>query len=276
MKHLPLCFLAMARLAAADTAPFIFPPNIPNGWEVYVQGTSYINSNQAFSTAFAEADSQSSSGTLALLGTGPNATTVSGGAGLFGGFADLTHGLLGIYTNAAGNEPPSDAETVEAAIYVDLTFTGAGVVTFTTHFNASTNGGSSDGQVSGEVFSPGRYCTDPQFNTCSPFSSLPADFVQRAVINPATGLTHQFIFDVNAHSNGFNSINAAETASITMTLTPGLTLDQSQGFLTQSGEPNYFATGTPEPGLRGMLLAGLLLLTASVQYSRRKRKAMPR
>jgi hypothetical protein len=100
--------------------------------------------------------------------------------------------------------------------------------------------------------------------------------VSHFVINSATGFNRQFVFIIGAHSNGFNSINAAETASISMDLTPGLTLDQSDGFLTQTGEPNFFATATPEPGMRGMLLAGLLLVTISAQYSLRKRNAAPR
>jgi hypothetical protein len=270
--RLPLCFLAMAGAVAADTAPFIFPPNVPNGWEVYVEGTSYINANQPVSQSFAEADSQSSSGTLAVLGTGPSPTPIASPSGAYGGFADLTHGLIGIYTNAAGGEGPRDAESVDAAIYADLTFKGSGTATFTIHLNATTNGGSDDGQVAGQLFAGRQYCTDPAIGSCAPFSDLPVDLVSHFVINSATGFNRQFVFIIGAHSNGFNSINAAETASISMDLTPGLTLDQSVGFLTQSGEPDFFAASTPEPGMRGMLLAGLLLLAISAQYSRRKRK----
>jgi hypothetical protein len=271
--RVPLCFLAMAGAVAADTAPFIFPPNIPNGWEVYVEGTLYVNANQAVSQSFAEADSQTSSGTLAVLGTGPSPTPISSPSGAYGGFADLTHGLIGIYTNAAGGEGPRDGESVDAAIYADLTFKGSGTATFTIHLNATTNGGSDDGQVAGELFAGRQYCTDPALvGSCAPFSNLPVDIETQFFINPTTGFNRQFVFTIGAHSNGFNSINAAETASISMNLTPGLTLDQSDGFLTQSGEPDFFAASTPEPGMRGTLLAGLLLLTISVEYSRRKRK----
>jgi hypothetical protein len=275
---LPLCFLCLAGVAAADTAPFIFPPNIPNGWEVYVEGTSYINANQAVSQSFAEGDSQSSSATLAVLGTGPSPTPIASPTGSYGGFADLTHGLVGIYTNAAGGEGPRDAESVDAAIYADLTFKGSGIATFTIHLNATTNGGSDDGQVAGQFFAGTQYCTDPAIvGSCQPFSNLPVDLVDRFVINSATGFNRQFVFLIGAHSNGFNSINAAETASISMDLSPGLTLDQSQGFLTQTGEPDFFATtAAPEPGMRGMLLAGLALVLISAHYSRWKRTAAPR
>ena len=275
--RLPLCFLAMAGAVAADTAPFIFPPNIQNGWEVYVEGTLYVNANQAVSQSFAEADSQSPSGTLAVLGTGPSPNPIASPSGAYGGFADLTHGLIGIYTNAAGGEGPRDGESVDAAIYADLTFKGSGTATFTIHLNATTNGGSDDGQVAGQFFAGRQYCTDPALvGSCAPFSDLPVDLESHFVINSATGFNRQFVFIIGAHSNGFNSINAAETASISMDLTPGLTLDQSDGFLTQTGEPNFFATATPEPGMRGMLLAGLLLVTISAQYSLRKRKTAPR
>jgi len=270
--RLPLCLLAMAGAVAADTAPFIFPPNIPNGWEVYVEGTSYVNANQPVSQSFAESDSQSSSATLAVLGTGPSPTPIVSASGAYGGFADLTHGLIGIYTNAAGGEGPRDAESVDAAIYADLTFKGSGTATFTIHINATTNGGSDDGQVAGQFFAGSQYCTDPVIGSCQPFSNLPVDLVDHFVINSATGFNRQFVLSLGAHSNGFNSINAAETASISMDLTPGLTLDQSDGFLTQTGEPNFFATATPEPGMRGVLWAGLLLLTISARWSRKNRK----
>lgn len=270
---LPVCFVCLTGAASADSiGPGFLPATTPGGWQVYVEGNSYINANQLVSSAIDEDDSQVFLNTTAVLGTGPSLNPISSASGAFGGFADLTHGLLGVYTNATGGIS-RNAEEVDAGIFVNLTFVGTGTVDLTMHIAASTTGASDDGQAAGELFTQaGNFCTDPQFvGSCNDFSLLPVDVTQQFVVSQS-GVTHQFRFTLSAYSRSFNSIDAAETATISMSLSPGLSVDQSQGFLTQTGEPDYFnSADAPEPGTPGMLLAGLGLISVRCGRWRRKR-----
>jgi hypothetical protein len=73
-------------------------------------------------------------------------------------------------------------------------------------------------------------------------------------------------------ADGTGSVDAAHTASLSIQLSPGLTLDQSTGFLTKSGDPAFpNPTATPEPASIPIFL-GLGVFAADLPRKRLSRR----
>ncbi len=68
-----------------------------------------------------------------------------------------------------------------------------------------------------------------------------------------------FNADAVAYAIGNAAADGFHTSGLSIQLSPGVTLDQSNGFLTQTGEP-VFGASAPEPSTLGLSVLGLACL----------------
>lgn len=240
------------------------------------------------------ADSFSKTPAVSIVEVGRTSGVSAGGGGPFGAFVDLSRGLLGTFAGGpAGSLDPSFAESGDAELWMNLTFTGTGGAEFDFHLTgnagADVNGGAgsgmsvseggyhfSNGAVDPFITFPGQFLSVGRcvgnFGCATPFDGKPFDLVLDLAIDPMHN-QFQVVFQVHSGATGPAFSDLANTAAISLTLSPGVGVDLSQGFLSvaQTPEPNYFgaSSGVPEPGTAA--LVGIAFLTLPLVRRKRDR-----
>jgi hypothetical protein len=295
--HKIAAVLGLVTITGALQAATLLNPELVNGFYVEAKGSSSF-----FGGIVDSADVVSS--TLNFLGPQvaiglPPGTVAQGGAGTFGAFSDLSRGLLGAYT--AGPPGTTDGhyfEGSDALLMVNLTFNGTGTATFGMHitdstvpisgpiggamFQASISDGGyhfANGAVDQNITFPGQttgvdWCNGTFVSGGCPDSlnGTPLDLSLTLPID-ASHNQYQVWFQLDMRSGGAGAVNAANTAAISLALSPGVGVDLSNGFLSlpQTPEPNYLGgtSAVPEPGSTSLALGAVTLLAAYI----RKRSA---
>ncbi len=291
-----LCLLAMTGGAQASSIPLPIGVNdaTPDAYVAEVYGSQYTDGKDYISdgsvVGLNAANPNIPTGTTAEVNMCA-ASFCGGGDEFFGGFADVPTGTLGAFEDSG----PSDQAQANADIDANLAFTGTGTVTITMVVLATLSDVASTDMYEGDEYSAGMsafaYSINPNtgvenqlgstiaagasicqgslhtpFNLCTVADSIDQTISIVLNVDPTHDL---FAFSADAIALGFGDASAdgAHTSSLSIELSPGVTLDQSNGFLTQSGEPS-FGAATPEPsmvGLSALALVGLVV-------ARRKRK----
>ncbi|HLK20249.1 MAG TPA: hypothetical protein VKT81_14935 [Bryobacteraceae bacterium] len=262
-------------------------PTLVNGFHLEVSGKSI---DQFLDTIDTADTISNNAGTTVVVGSGPTASPASAGGGAFGGFADLTRGLIGSYSVGVGNESPGALQTSTTTMVLNLTFSGTGSFSpgmLLTYLAGPGNGGAFlsaaieaspyhlDNGVVGDVpnarnqFSTTQLCDGFQVSSGCPdgLDGTPIDLSLSLPVD-AIHNYYQLLFQMSTFTSGTAFVNAASTADLSLTLSPGVTVDLSQNFLSlpQSPEPNYFGSqvAAPEPSALGFALPAITLLIACI------------
>ncbi len=270
-----LCLLAMRGGAHASSIPLPIGVNdpTPDAFVAEIYGSQYTDGKDYISdgsvVGLNAANPNIPTGTTAELNMCA-ASFCGGGDEFFGGFADVPTGTLGAFADSG----PSDQADANARLYTNLAFAGTGTVTITMHVDAilSDIASSSTYQGIGDEYSAGMtafaYSIDPitgvanqlgstigagaaicegdyilsLYAGCTAGDSIDRDISIVLNVDPTHDL---FAFSANAIASAFGDASAdgAHTSALSIELSPGVTLDQSNGFLTQSGEPTFGAAG---------------------------------
>ena len=294
-----LGLLAVGRNAAATSIslPVGVNNSVPDAYVAEIYGSQRTNGTDLITDGAVVGLNAQNTSIPTGTSAGLNVCLVpicEGGLERFGGFADVTTGTLGAY---ADSPTQSDQAQAEAQLFINLSFTGTGPVTLRMHvegtisgladmFDASryVSGMTAQGYtidpltglgiLQGSLISAaGSICQGNAFGTCSqPGDSISEDISMVLNVDPQHSL-YSFMAESTATALGEASADGVHTSAISIDLSPGVTLDQSNGFLTQSGEPNFGST-TPEPstlGFSGLGLASLLFARRTILSARRSR-----
>jgi hypothetical protein len=292
-----LCLLTMTGRAQASSIPLPIGVNdaTPDAYVAEVYGDQYTDGRDYISdgsvVGLNAADPDIPTGTTAELNMCAS-SLCGGGNEFFGGFADVPTGTLGAFADSG----PSDQAQANAYINANLAFTGTGTVTIKMLVLGTLSDIASTDTYEGAEYSAGMsayaYSIDPNTGVANQLGSTleagagicegafhtpynlcnVADSVDQTVsivlnVDPTHDL---FAFSAQAIASAFGDASAdgAHTSALSIELSPGVTLDQSNGFLTESGEPNFGTAATPEPSLAGLSALALVGLVVA----RRKRK----
>ena len=221
---------------------------------------------------------------LALAGFQPN----SGGA-----YADFTNGALGL--DVVGS-PDGTGQVAAADLFVNVAFSGTGSNTLHMHIDGAFDTFGNP-VLNGVGFSAEILCThvnmsNHTFNGCPEasiqggdpvpfFGNVPLAFPYDLAITfpvDATHTNYQFIFNIDGNANGAAELSVAHTALISFDLAPGVTMDQSSGFLTTPGDitlpGDHPPSSVPEPSTLAPAALGLLALAGRGAWSRKHGKSV--
>lgn len=286
-----LCLLATTGGVHASSIPLPIGVNdpTPNAFVAEVYGSQYTDGK----------DYISDGSVVGLNAANPNIPTgttaefnmcraaICEGGDFFGGFADIPTGTVGAFADSG----PSDQAQASAYLATNLAFSGTGTVTITMHVEAILSDIASSSTYLGiaDEFSTGMtafaYSIDPHtgiaqqlgstigtsaticegdlllslYDGCTAGDSIDRDISIVLNVDPTHDL-FAFSAQALALADGDASADGAHTSALSIELSLGVTLDQSNGFLTQAGEPTFGAP-VPEPStlaLGALALAGLI------------------
>jgi hypothetical protein len=261
-----LCCAAVSGVAYADFTPNAYSLSVTGQqWTFNPEGgAATFDSNQSVIT------SEAGGATTAELNMCFSASLCAGKE-LFGGFSDLTTGSLGGFAQSVDGNSQA---VMHASLSDNLDFTGSGTATITLHLQALIGGSMSS---YGGGVQANNYTYDPNTNigisvgpTIAAGASIQQGFGSQLGVDAtsidkdvsivlAVDAAHplfSLLESIQVVADGTGSVDATHTASLSIQLSPGLTLDQSNGFLTKSGDPAFLnPTATPEPTSIAIFLA---------------------
>lgn len=205
-------------------------------------------------------------------------------------FASLINGALGI--RIVGG--PGIGGNAGADLYVNVSFQGTG--TNTVNLDVDGNYGvQGDPLTDGVLFGAGISCysvvdvairqgkdcgvarvnehSEDQGQVLGPGNiSFPAHLSLQFTVDPEHTL-FQFVFGLSGTAFGAATLNAIHTGLISFDLAPGVTFDQSNGFLTSPGDVILPGEGNPPPAVPepSMLAATGCGFVALIGYRARQR-----